>query len=69
MGMARSLGPHNTAGAARGGRHALAPLKELKSGEVTALDGGFPGRLHGGVPWAMPGKCVARKIRSDYSNG
>lgn len=47
----------------------MAPLKELKSGEVTALDGGFPGRLHGGVPWAMPGKCVARKIRSDYSNG
>ena len=44
-------------------------LKDLKKGEVILLDGGFPGRKHGIIPWPKPKKKDHPRWQAKYNDG
>ena len=44
-------------------------LKDLKKGEVILLDGGFPRRKHGVVPYPKPKNTDHPKWQAKYNNG
>ena len=44
-------------------------LKDLKKGEVILLDGGFPGRNQGIIPWPKPKKKDHPRWQAKYNDG
>ena len=44
-------------------------LKDLKKGEVILLDGSFPGRRHGIIPWPKPKKKDHWRWQAKYNDG
>ena len=44
-------------------------IKQYKKAETALLDGGFPGRAHGVIPYPKPKKATLRKWCAQYNDG